>query len=252
MNDWNGLSRELDAWTEDGRQATFWWRDDDATEWTPKLNRLLELAAAHGVPIALAVIPGAMKSDLRENVGEREAFAVLQHGYAHRNHALPREKKCELGHHRPADEVLAEIRAGRERLETVFGRNFVPVLVPPWNRIEKLLLPHLSLAGFAGLSTYGPREREWPAKHIRQVNTHVDPIDWRGSRGFLGEAKVLALVIGRLRARRCGEVDTHEPTGILTHHLVHDDGCWRFLSRLLARTAAHPGVAWLGAPEIFS
>ena len=52
---WEALTRELDLWEEDGRTATFWWRDDDAADHTDALNELLLLRTALGVPLALAV-----------------------------------------------------------------------------------------------------------------------------------------------------------------------------------------------------
>jgi len=49
MAEWRDLNRELDAWREKEMPATFWWRDDDATHWTPALERLLDLAGAMDV-----------------------------------------------------------------------------------------------------------------------------------------------------------------------------------------------------------
>jgi hypothetical protein len=73
------------------------------------------------------------------------------------------------------------------------------------------------------------------------VNTHVDVIDWHGGRGFLGEAAALDLLIGHLSARRQGRADPDEPTGLLTHHLVHDADTWRFLENLQDFIRDHPG-----------
>jgi hypothetical protein len=54
------LTAELDLWSAAERPATLWWRDDDAAEVTPALERLLALADATGVPLALAVVPGRL------------------------------------------------------------------------------------------------------------------------------------------------------------------------------------------------
>jgi hypothetical protein len=37
-------------------RATLWWRDDDAERDSPQLRRLLAIARAHRVPIAIAAI----------------------------------------------------------------------------------------------------------------------------------------------------------------------------------------------------
>jgi hypothetical protein len=85
--------------------------------------------------------------------------------------------------------------------------------------------------GFTGLSRYLPR-RSAQIHGLKQVNTHVDVIDWKGSRGFVGESEALGLLAGHFRARRTGAADADEPTGLLTHHLVHDPATWRFLEKL--------------------
>ena len=72
------------------------------------------------------------------------------------------------------------------------------------------------------------------------ANVHVDPINWR-ERRFAGEGKALSGIIGELKARRDGATDADEPVGLLTHHLDHDAGLWKFLERLLPRDDASSG-----------
>ena len=66
MTSWRHLSEELDAWAEAGRSASLWWRDDDAVEPSPALARLLTLASARDLPLALAVIPARASEALAE------------------------------------------------------------------------------------------------------------------------------------------------------------------------------------------
>lgn len=250
--DWDALAAELDAWAAAGRTATLWWRDDDASAPTPALDRLLALADGAGVPLALAVIPMASGPALAERLAAAPQTTVLQHGIAHANRARPGERKCELSAARPADETLAALAAAGTRLAGLFGARARPVLVPPWNRLAAELVPRLPQAGVAGLSTFGPRESRAPADGLVQANTHVDPVDWRGTRGFLGEAAALGMLVEHLTGRRRGAVDPEEPSGLLSHHLAHDAAGWAFLEALLARTRAHPACRWLAAEEVFS
>ena len=74
-------------------------------------------------------------------------------------------------------------------------------------------------------------------------------MDWRGTRGFIGTRKVLADIVEHLAARREAMVDADEPTGILTHHLAHDEDCWRFMRMLFERTGGNPAVRWLDAGD---
>ncbi len=222
---WQALADELDLWPE---PAEFWWRDDDAAAWSPALERLVE--ALDGVPFALAVIPAEAAADL--------PGAILQHGWRHGNHAGPAEKKAEFGPHRPQETMLAELEAGRERLEALYGGRFLAVLAPPWNRIDPALATRLPAAGWRGLSVFRPRRSPF------ETNAHVDPVAWRTHRGFRGEAEALGDIAAHLRARRTGTVDRSEPTGILSHHLVADEAGFAFFREFARFVAAHPRADW--------
>lgn len=253
MSGWDALAGELDAWAAAGRVATLWWRDDDAEAPTPALERLCALAGKTGAPLALAVIPARAADALTDLLDDSDgAIAVLQHGYAHQNHAGPDDKKIELGAHRPFAVTLGEIATGWQRLDNLFGARLRPVMVPPWNRIAPGLVPMLPEIGFAGLSTFAPRSRAVACPGLIQVNTHVDVIDWRGSRGFVGRDAALAAAITHLAARRGGTADAAEPTGLLTHHLAHDEASWDFIAEFLARVAAHPAARWVDATAAFT
>jgi hypothetical protein len=250
---WAALSEELDLWRSAGSPATVWWRDDDAVEPTRALDRLLALAAAHEVPLALAVIPARAAGPLARRLAPgASGLSVLQHGFAHRNHAPPDAKKMELGLHRPLAEVLEELARGRARMDVLFGPGWLPVLVPPWNRIAPEVVARLADLRFAGLSADGARGNLFAAPGLAQVNTHVDIMHWEAPRGFLGEAEAIERLLGHLRARRSGQADPAEPTGLLTHHLAHDEACWAFLDRLIGVLAAHPTATFLAPADAFA
>lgn len=253
MNLWRDLIQELDTWATLGRTATLWWRDDDAVEPTPALERLLDLAAAHDLPVALAVIPVRASEALAHFLAKAGPKAIpLQHGFAHRNYASASEKKAELGAHRPPVQVLEELARGAARMTALFGAEFLPVLIPPWNRIAPELFAPVRDLGFIGVSTHGPRGAAEAAPGLVQINSHMDIMRWREPRGFLGREEALAQLTGHLRARRTGAADVREPSGILTHHLAHDEACWGFLEDLLPRLAAHPAVHFTAPGEIFA
>jgi hypothetical protein len=120
----------------------------------------------------------------------------------------------------------------------------LPVLAPPWNRLRASLAARLPEAGLRGLSAYGPRPEAPPAPGVVQVNTHVDIVAWQDSRRFVGEAEALAL------ARRQLALGSGEPTGILTHHAVHEPAAWDFLARLFDATRRQ-GASWLHPAQAF-
>jgi hypothetical protein len=246
MSSWGLLGAELARWREDGLVPTLWWRDDDATEPTAALDRLL--AEAGRLPLALAVIPALAGPPLADRLAG-ETAAVLQHGYAHLNHAPAGAKKAELGADRPLAAVLDELRRGATRLARLFGARFRRVLVPPWNRIDPEIAGRLPAEGYAGLSAYRPRRAASGGPGLTLVNTHVDIVDWQARR-FLGEDSALRLTIDHLAARRGGLVDRAEATGLLTHHLVHEAAAWTFVERWLA-TLIEGGARFLSADELF-
>ena len=252
MNDcWREVDRELDAWQAAGLQATFWLRDDDAQTDTPALRRLLETGRDAGAPISLAVIPRDADAELAEAVSAFDTVHVLQHGWCHANHAGAGEKKFELGDHRPLAMIGAELERGDARLCDLFGDRYHKVLAPPWNRIGAEVAAALAGWGYEGLSVFGPRARTIAAPGAICANTHVDIIDWKCTRGFRGDNAVLEQALAHLRARRLSATDRDEPTGLITHHLVHDEACWRFITAFIIRTRQHQAVRWLSLSEVF-
>jgi hypothetical protein len=247
MSSWAIIEEELARRREAGRDAVLWWRDDDAAEATPALDRLLALQHAHGVPLALAVVPAGATPALAERLAQAPGIDLLQHGYAHTNHAPAGDKKAELGPHRPAMIVLGELGTGRMALERLFATRALPVLVPPWNRIAPGLVPALPEIGYRGLSTFGIRRRVRPVSGLVQVNAHIDLIDWK-TRRFAGEEVVLAVLATALAAAR----DTGEPLGLLSHHLAMDEQAWSFLQSLWGMVGSMPGVKIASAHDLFA
>jgi hypothetical protein len=246
---WTELAGELDRWEDAGRMATLWWRDDDAASPSAALDRLLSLA--RGIPTTLAVIPAAADAALSSALGRWTEIAVVQHGWRHANHAAG-GKKSEFPSERYVDAAAADLVDGRRRLAELFGDRALAVLAPPWNRLDERLVPLLPACGIGGLSRVRARRTAWPAPDVFEANVHVDLVAWTGGRGFVGEEAALGGLIEHLRARRLGEADPEEPTGILTHHLVQDRAADAFLRRLVELADAHPAARWLAGREVFA
>jgi hypothetical protein len=236
---WRALEQELARRRDSGRAADFWWRDDDATAPTSALARLLDLSGKTHVPLALAVVPLTAEAQLFHG----HKIAVIMHGTDHVNRAAAGEKKTEFPAAEPDDAAVARLAKARARLEGLAGDSFLPVLAPPWNRLKPSLVPRLASCGLRGLSRYGARKAAQVAAGVREVNTHVDIIDWHGSRGFVGEDAALDAVIRNLRM---GD----EPVGLLTHHAVHDGASWSFVEQLFDRTRA-AGARWADPVALF-
>ena len=217
---WSWLQRELDAWGERELQADFWWRDDDAVAASPQLDRLLQIGERHEIP-------------------------------SHRSHAGSGQLKLELGGERDLRQTLADLRLGQQLLRDRFGAAFTPVLVPPWNRIDAPVIAALPGLGFSGVSTMRVRRLAAPAPGLLQINAHLDPVNWRQQRGFIGLYPAIAILVQHLLARRSGYRDFAEPTGILSHHLAQNDAVWRFLEDLFNFLERHPASCWRSATTLW-
>ncbi len=242
--DWAPLEAELAKWQSADLRLPLWWRDDDAVEPAPQLERLCSLARDLRVPVHLAVIPAAVQTELASYVAQHAELIPVVHGWAHLNHASKGEKKCEFPAQRPRQVSLEDMQRGLSRLQQVFGTRLVAMFVPPWNRITSDLVPALADLGFAALSTFTPRQAAFAAPGLAQINTHLDPIDWKDSRSLVAPEHLIAQVCGQLRDRRKGTADNTEPYGILTHHLVHDEAIWGFTEALISRLMQGPGRVW--------
>lgn len=250
MIDWSDLDCEVQCWSRQELSITMWWRDDDASSPSRKLDRLLALSIKLDVPVALAVIPDKIDHSLGQTLASVNNVCVLQHGFSHANYAPDGQPQDEYGPERTLSVRLAELVEGRRRITTLL-KGFVPILVPPWNRIPVDLVTHLPKVGLYGISTWGARQLSFlPAYGVQQFNVHVDIMNWERYQ-FCGYSQVLGQLIHHLRTRRLVGTDCNEPIGLMTHHIAHDEAAWSFLSEFLEYTRAYPNVHWLSIADVF-
>jgi hypothetical protein len=241
---WSPLEIEFAQWQAVGLTLPFWWRDDDVVEKTAALGQLSDLAKGVGAQVHLAVIPANLKPGLPDVFVKNKQLIAISHGFSHQSFAKIGQKKCEFPAGRVKDEVVAVLNLGAETLRNGFGDNFAPMFVPPWNRFDLAFLRDLQAVGYKGFSTFSPRGKKWAIDGVEQVNTHVDPIDWHGSRSLVSAEVLVARTVAALKDRRLGIADNTEPFGFLTHHLVHDAEIWAFCEAFLTRFLAGPTIAW--------
>lgn len=226
--------------------VAFWWRDDDAGRPDPRLDELLELADALAAPLCLAVVPAWLGEEVRRAILAHPQVAVLQHGWAHEDHASPGERRIELGGRVEPAGLAARLVQGRERLEAAFDRRFLPVMVPPWNRMAPAVGALLPECGFAGVSLWrGTALRPFPG-NLRRVDTHLDLVDWRGGRKMRPLGALAEELAAQVREGPDG------PLGLLSHHLVMEQEAFSALRDLLDLLRAHPQARLLGAGELFA
>lgn len=239
---WKSFRTVIMRAEDEGRTLSFWLRDDDAVQPGRALDRLIAASQRYGVPAALAVIPRRAEPALAARLAGETLVTPLVHGWSHANHAPSREKKQEFGPHRTHEVMKDELAKALSRMKALFAGNLANVLVPPWNRIDPALIPHLPGLGYQAVSLFGTAASGAP---LPVINTHIDPIDWRGTRGCRDETAIVSDLI-----RLFASAPRPRTAGLLLHHLVHDDAVWRFLDRLFEETARSPCCRWLTIAEL--
>jgi hypothetical protein len=240
---WQPLRQEIERRQIEGKTMRLWLRDDDATRPVVALDRLIDLTGSFSIPVAIASIPAQSEEALARCLLNASHAMPVVHGWNHQNHAPALQKKQELGDHRSLDEILGELSTAIRRMTELFGDRLVPMLVPPWNRIGGGVLPHLDRLGYQALSCFGV---DRPQASVPVFNTHVDLIDWHGTRGCRDYKSLVGDVL--LHAKRTER--TGEPVGILTHHLDHDPAAWAFLENLFALTRRFPCCHWVSTKDL--
>ena len=229
--DWTPLRDSLVRQRRAGQALPVWWRDDDAVSSTGALQHLIALAEEMGVTVHLAIVPRLADDSLVADVMGTRALVPVVHGWRHDNHAPPDAKKSEFG--TPRRDARTEIEQALAVMRARFGARLLPLFVPPWNRIDAGLLPDLAAAGYRGLSTFTPRKARLAATGLVQINTHIDPIDWRGTRDLVAPEVLIVRIATLIDNRTDGVTDATEPLGYLTHHLVHSPPLWEFSRQLM-------------------
>lgn len=224
--------------------VAFWLRDDDATAISPQLLRLLDLADRLALPMAIAVIPARLEPEAAELLAAHPLACLMQHGYDHANHAPAGQKKRELGGKLATEEVLERLLVGAEILDRMVGDRHLPVLVPPWNRIDDDVIGKLRQAGFRGLSTFAADKRGEAAGLVHR-NPQTDPIAWRTDRAFLSPPALVDAIIARI-----ADPDTR-PIGLLTHHLVMREADFETIGIVMSAIRRHEKTQWLSPTALF-
>ncbi|MBS7813447.1 polysaccharide deacetylase family protein [Roseococcus pinisoli] len=238
---WWRLGRELDRWAAAGRRPRLWWRDDDAGDVTLALERLVELASRHRLPLVLAVIPsGTGLPRLGAFLASRPGVFAAQHGVAHENRRRAGERDTEFRAEEQPGAIALPIATAWPAIGSL--PRALKLYVPPWNDSHPALHEALRQAGFEGFSAGEPAAL--PGLGLRQAHAQVDLLRWKPSPRFRGRGATLARLRRMLRLRRLAG-DWDGPIGLLTHHLAHDAAAWAFLDELLGRLSADPRFEWL-------
>lgn len=238
---WTPLRRACASCRAAGTLPPLWWRDDDAIAPTAMLDQLAGLAEKVQLPVHLAVIPAHASPALADYCASAPMLPVV-HGWAHTDHSQGAEKKNEFLTERP--DATEDSMSALAHMRMLFGSRLCPMFVPPWNRIQPDVIAALPGQGYRALSTFGPRHTREAVADLVQINTHIDPIWWKGGRDLITPEELVTQAATHLKRCNTGQVDATEPFGLLTHHLVHTPAIWSFAEAFLTEMQMSGAQPW--------
>lgn len=207
--------------------ATIFFRADDVAIPSAKQTRLLQTFINNNIPLCPAVVPAWISTARWEAIcsvvrNHQHLFAWHQHGWNHLNHQAS-GKKQEFGSDLPQGRKHAVLLRGRQKLETLLGRYFVPVFTPPWNRVDVETMTTLKELEFIGISRY--RDDKLPAlSDLPDIPCNVDlhtRKEATSAEGWEALLQELSTALG------------HGRVGFMIHHQRMNTNAFLFLDRLL-------------------
>ena len=226
--DWAPLRVELAHWERKKMTLPVWWRDDDAHDATPALDRLIKMSNTLNVPVHLAIIPRKATRALATRIMDEKNIVPLVHGWAHRNANPADTVRCEFPDSKDIAQTREEILEAKRRLEGLLPGKVEPVFVPPWNRIGGKAAAELADLGFKILSATPNQMAMVDAPGVVQMHAHIDPIVWKDGKALRDPEAMILEIVTMLKPRRQGKSDNSMPFGFLTHHLAMSDEVWAF------------------------
>lgn len=230
MNWLDPLRKTLDS---NPGSITFFFRNDDVGWEDTRLFELLDLFAEFNLPLDLAAIPAAisprtaarLQTLVERNPGK---LSIHQHGYAHLNHEQT-GRKCEFGETRSRDLQQADIKAGKDRLNDLFGPMAEPIFTPPWNRCTADTAACLRDSGFKLLS----RDTTAPQLKIDRLAELPVSIDWFAKR------KKVRLTPDEIGSSFSAAASACSRVGVMLHHAVMNEEERARLGELLQLVSTH-------------
>jgi hypothetical protein len=233
--------REIEIWRKQRLRPLAFFRDDDAVAVTPRLRRLVGVCERHEVSIILSTIPAYADSSLGAFVRASPLLVGAVHGYSHANFSSDPARKSEFCGDRNLQLMLQELELALFRCEEIFEESLSYLFVAPWHQIDSNLLDHLIKTGYSGVSRFG-----WNDHFSREVNVHVDFIDWGSGHRFQTWDELLQDITWNLRMAR---LRSKYYFGLVTHHDVFDNSQFHLFEEIV-RFLKNEGIDLVSADSL--
>ena len=231
------LERCIDRACSNGDKPVFvFFRADDIAVPGQKFAKMMGLFVRYRVPLSLAVVPAWLTPArwqvlYRYGSSAAELWCWHQHGWRHKNHEQ-KGKKQEFGSARPPDKIRGDIIRGRNRLEAIVDKAFLPVFTPPWNRCNDstlqalVALDYLAISRSRGAQPHAPRE-------LPEFTVNVDLHNRKYRRPTAAWKALIEAFYQGIASGYCG---------VMLHHQWMNDRAFGFLEKMLEMLSTHKQI----------
>ena len=209
-------------------QIIIFFRADDIGVPGRQFSQLLSLFSQYDTPLGLAVVPTWMTHSRWEHFQSMPEIYLNEalwcwhhHGWRHMNHELT-GKKQEFGPSRSEKELMHDLGRGKERLDSILGRDFTQIFTPPWNRCSGDCMKGLMSLGYQGISRFENAKPKAP-EGLKDLSVNVDLHTLKASDSAIEWQMLMAQLEHAIGSGCCG---------IMIHHQRMNDNAFKFLELL--------------------
>lgn len=229
------------------QKAQIFFRADDIAAGGQNFDALCRLFRAHGIPLALAVVPAWLSETrvarlLATAPLEEDLWGWHQHGWRHVNWQK-KGKKAEFGDQRPLEKQWRDIWQGQRKLTEIFQDRILPVFTPPWNRLTAMTLEVLDQLGFKAVSTTDPLPKA--GTRVNRMKNLRIAVDLHTRKHADAKADYAALLQDLAAA-----LSKDSPGGIMIHHQRMTPFAFAFLEELLTQLQLSEKVEFLSFRDL--
>ncbi len=200
-------------------------RMDDLGWYHGQFLKAIELFRRSGQKLNVAAIPMNCHEAFSTNpvADFKEVIQIHTHGFTHLDHQNA-GKKAEFGSHRHKRGVLRDLLKGKQLLESLFGDQYYPAFIPPWNRMDSAFFPLLVESQYRVLSRDGASQSATPG--LIDINVSIDVHTKKGA-----ERQTL----DELWEEILKQQSEQSHVGIMLHHKYMSEDDFKVLQGLIER-----------------
>lgn len=204
-------------------------RADDIGYPGKQFSEMISTFKKHSTPLALAIVPVWLNEDRTSRLSTElkdccNLWTMHLHGYKHMNTETT-GKKFEFGPSTSKGSAFLKLKKGRDKLQSMLGKNFVPIFTPPWNRCSLATMQSLVELGFKTISRSKNVKPETP-EGLTDIPVNIDLHTRKENSPSESLEQLLLEMTDSIKSGRAG---------FMLHHQRMNNRAFFFLDILLER-----------------